>query len=426
MILKGVLKKTSLAIIDQGVSSLGSFLVAMLLARFMNLEEFGFFVLAYTTLMIIYGLYNSLIFNPLTVFSPALEEEEFSTYWSTTAIFHLILSGMLLLAMIVVVALLYLFDAPAKMLQAFTGLAIYYFFFLTQQYVRSLMIARQKYGEALLCDLLFSLFRIAGILMLHWMAWLNLLSAFLALTLAAFISILTIALRPTLKWKREAGQPRKVWSRHWNYGKWILLATIAFTVKVQLNPFIVAGILSIEATAALGACQQIANILTPLLMGVQNMVTPTAVKKLNRDGPESFLRWFIRFVVLSGSVVMAGFVFLSFMAGDIIDIVYAGKYNDFTLVASLLFLFCGFSYIDRQGQVGLQVLQQPRYISLLLTIAATVAVPTSVFCAYRWGVLGVAGGNLANIAMTSILCWPLFTLAFRKYNKLLEKKRSHI
>ncbi len=72
--------ETFLALADQGIVSVTSFVTSMILARSCSKEEFGVYALGLTIIGLVTECQNVLIWSPYTIYSPRLRDSEFASY----------------------------------------------------------------------------------------------------------------------------------------------------------------------------------------------------------------------------------------------------------------------------------------------------------------------------------------------------------
>ena len=83
--------KGGLSILDLVIYSGSMFLVSVLLARWMSVENYGIFALAMVMTTLFYQVQNSLILEPMSVIGPSKYPKSLSQYLSRQRIFHFVL-----------------------------------------------------------------------------------------------------------------------------------------------------------------------------------------------------------------------------------------------------------------------------------------------------------------------------------------------
>src|SRR3984885_8096272 len=89
--------KGGLAIIDYGLISGSNFLLGILLARWLTPKEYGAYALSFSFFILAGFLYQSLLLEPLSVFSGTLFRDNLRGYLKTTLWIHWALSAVMCL-----------------------------------------------------------------------------------------------------------------------------------------------------------------------------------------------------------------------------------------------------------------------------------------------------------------------------------------
>ena len=408
-----------IALIDQGVASIGSFIVVVLLGRIMDKQSFGYFSLCYTLLLFVSGFCVALIFEPFSIFAPKKSTEEFALYWSNSAMGLAVIVFILCLIFLVATPLMYWLDYPTKSLKTFCGFVFYTPFFLFQEFLRRSFISREVYQSALNNDLLFTVLRVGGVIFMLYMGWNSGFQAFIVLTAAAALCVLLGLSNNMLVWRFDRNMLRDFRHRHWVYGKWVLLTHILFSFKSHSYPFITAGLLNISEVATLAACQQLTGILNPAITGIQNFFTPLSVKRAHDEDVVSFRRWTNKLAFIVGFCVLLASLSLCLYSKYILHFVYNGKYDGAASLLSMFLLSIFFSALGRQWQLGIQSLEQPRLLTLSNAITGAMALPVIIASINKWGIFGTAISNFIILGLNVILNLMFFYLLVRALKKKL-------
>src|ERR1700685_1566655 len=75
--------KWALSLVDQALTSAGSFGVNVLLARWMSPNQYGAFAVAFAGYLFLTGFYNALLLEPMIVIGPARHAASLRPYFRT-------------------------------------------------------------------------------------------------------------------------------------------------------------------------------------------------------------------------------------------------------------------------------------------------------------------------------------------------------
>src|SRR3989304_6306184 len=73
-------KRVGYSVLDQGLFSGANFLLSILLARWLSPEEFGAYAVGFSAFLICFGIYNSLVLDPLMVLGSAESQTTSNEY----------------------------------------------------------------------------------------------------------------------------------------------------------------------------------------------------------------------------------------------------------------------------------------------------------------------------------------------------------
>lgn len=382
-----------LTTLDQGIVSISNFLTGVLVARAVSPEDFGTYSLMFTGLIVLYGLQNALIVGPARVLGVRASGVDASGYFASQLQLQFILGSILSTAVIVLLP-----AATSMTLSMSVTFSVCLFFFQLQELIRIINLTRFTLVTLLLTDTLTHGLRIA-----------LLVSISLYGTLSPSIAVLTIAIScaigaiPHLK-KKDRGLSKSVplretMSSNWEYGRWLLLETMAYTASTQVYLYFTAYWVDKQSAGALNAIQNLLNVVNILHIGIMSFAIPTARNKLIEYGHGVWKRWFLQVgIALTVSTTLIVLI-LSTLAKPLLSTLYSPFYGNYAYLVPVLGLsyclaavntvFGAAYYTARLPQVGLVA----RTATAVLTL--TLAYPAL----QEWGVKGAAIGLLATQAL---------------------------
>jgi len=120
---------------------------------------------------------------------------------------------------------------------------------------------------------------------------------------------------------------REVWMTNWRFGRWLLVETVAHLVSTRGYLYLVGALLGREQVAALGASQNLANVVNVVVMGLSAAAVPIARLKLEREGYAAWMRWLktvaVVMVIASGGAFAAVAAFAQPLVGWLYPTFYA-------------------------------------------------------------------------------------------------------
>ncbi len=398
----------ALAILDQGLFASSSFLVNVLLARWLMPNDYGAFAVAFSVFLLLGVFYNALFTEPMLVFGPGKYRERFPGYLGILlrAHFALMLPGAALLA--ATAFLLGWLYSPAVE-RAFLALAIAGPFILLLWLLRRAFYVRLNPGGAAVGGGVYLMILVGGALALHAAGRLTPATGFLAMAAASLIAclVLLVLLRPT--WAMDSSAIRAVAADHWRYGKWP--AAGAGPGWVMDNVYFLA-LPAWVGLAEAGGLKAVLNLAQPALhtiLALGALLLPILV----RDRDSGGVRAMKRTIKLSCALFLLGSTcYLALLWGfrlQIFHFLYAGKYAAY---AGLPVLLVGLLPLAQSLPVAvggaLRALEQPNLAFWSCAGSGAIALVVGVPVA---SILGVEGA-LVGLALSYVVMGVLMLLFF--------------
>jgi len=313
------------ALADQSMVSGVNFLTGIMLARYLGLEEFGRFTLAWMAVLFVNSIQHAAINSPMMSIGPKQAPKDEPAYYGSVVAQQAIFG----LAVFVVV-----WSGTAAVAAVFsdwniTGLALPLacaaLTFQVQDFLRRYFFTRGRGGVAFATDAL----RYGGqLVILFWLFRTSEMNSAAALwviaALAAFGALAVVPAVGSMAWNPET--IRATVDRHWHFGKWLVGSALMQWASGQLF-FIAAGaMLGAVAVGALKAAQTLMGVSHILLMGLENVVPVRAAKHL-QDGGRNALYDYLRRVTIMGESAVAAIAVIAAVAPDFwFSLVFGDQY----------------------------------------------------------------------------------------------------
>jgi O-antigen/teichoic acid export membrane protein len=410
---------------DQVLLSAATLAVGVLLARTLDPGSYGEFTLAYALVVLLGGLYNSFIIEPMSILGPARHGGVPRAYFATLVLIHLALSGCLL-----GVVGLGLVVAEAAGVVRMAGMSKMTFFLASAAVTPAMMffwlVRRRAYAmftvsRAMRATVAYSLCLIGGVSALGWSHILTLSGSLWVLVAASLCGVLvdtwgeSAVATDGLK-RRSAGSPfGAVWREHWTYGSWAVLASMVYWGSGYLYYYLTGTLVGLTGVASLrvaAVCLQPArtiqagliNGLLPRLAGARRAHDQNAAFRRQVHGAGLCL---VALTVTYGVVVtMAG--------GWMLRVLYGGRYDD---AAVYVWLFAICAIIDSLGEsavLGLKALEEPKLICVGYAIGTAVAVLVGIPAIRAFGTMGAAYAVVGSSAASAASVWLMYSARVRQ------------
>jgi O-antigen/teichoic acid export membrane protein len=200
----------------------------------------------------------------------------------------------------------------------------------------------------------------------------------------------------------------------WNFAKWIFASAIAWQSATYLYPWLLAACHGVAAAGVWAACSSIVASANPVLLGLNNYVSPKIAGAYAAGGNKALGRTVRRSSAMV-ALLLSPFVLALAIGGDRI---MAGVYGDkFTgtsgvvLALAVNMLVGSFSFSYAQGLFNLNRAKTDMSVNLV-SIGLLFGIGTMVVSSY--GPLGAAMALLASGSISAVIRAVLFWAALCK------------
>ena len=269
------LRRTSWTLLDQGVVSLGTFLLNIVLARHLSPAEYGTFALVLGTLLLVQVITSSLVFYPMSIRSAAMAAGDRPRLIGRS----LALLGLLGVPLILIVGAGLAIMGRTELL---FPLLAYFVAWQTQEALRRSLFAEFRHRDALVGDIVGYIGPVLVVLFLLQRGPLVLTDVFLGLSLAsmAALAVTYLQARPDF---RDLASLRVTIREFWSLGRWSLANNLTGASRIQIMLWGLTALFGAAATASFQAALNVINLANPVLLGLCNVIPQAAAQKF-RDG----------------------------------------------------------------------------------------------------------------------------------------------
>jgi O-antigen/teichoic acid export membrane protein len=380
--------KGGLTVADQGISSVANFLTTILLARWLTLDQYGGYGLAFAVFQFALQLQNGVLLEPLSVLGPARHREDLSAYLSRQIPLHFILmtvaGAMVALAAAAFWAWGWLPEFSGTLLAVGVLLPLLTFPWL----VRRILYVRSRPGRSAAASLLYGGILLATVLLLRAVGRLapgTAIGAMAAAGLSTGVFIMPLR-NDTRQIPRSA--LRSLLRESWQYGKWSTASGLLVAIAVQAQLVVTSGILGLGAAGVLRAAQ---NLIQPMAISITALAA-LALPSMSRDyGKGDFarleqkLRWMTFLLVITASLY---FLMLVVFKTDLIRALYGAKYAPYAGLLAVWGLVPIVMALNSGIGVGMKARQRPDLTLVLAIVWAVVSIGTGVWFTTIAGIWG--------------------------------------
>ena len=301
-------------LLDQGVISLGTFLVNVQLARQLGAAEYGTFALLFGGSFLIQLANASFIYFPLMLKLAGGKEERSSDLVFVSLILT-VLSTSAFTA--VVISCLIVFDHSEIAFAA----GVYLMLWQLQDLLRRALLAQSSHRTAAVADAITYIGAAAGIAILASSHSLSVSNAFLVMagSCALAIGVQTFQRPPTFPTDSNV---RNLLDGFWRDGKWAFVNGVTLLVTVQAFPWALALGDGPAAAAAFQAVLNIANLTNPIAFGLYNIILPAVAQAYSAGSMRSAWRAAQTYLTIGAALLSLLTVPLMLMPHTVLVLLY--------------------------------------------------------------------------------------------------------
>ncbi|MEM7368410.1 MAG: hypothetical protein AAF587_07380 [Bacteroidota bacterium] len=420
---------TALTLLDQMIVSGSNFLTGILLTRWLGLEAYGVFALAWLGLMLMSSVQQAFLLTPMMSLGPKKDGAERQAYYRGSLLLQL---GFLLLIGTVSCVIVWFAD------QWFPEWGIGFLFpvlplaivgFLMQEYYRRFFFILLQPVLALIVDGIAYLGLILGIVSLYLFDSLSVeYSYVLVLTTFGLSSLVGELLAKRLRRGMISSTSISMWVsaksvfvEHWHVASWLIGK--AFLQFFSSNYYILAAgvILGPSAIGALRIAQNLLGTTHVLFLAMENAVPVKASIALSRDGLRGMIQY-LKLISLKAGILVGGIlILLALFAEPLIELVYGTEFVEYSYLLIAYCVFYLFLFPGYPLRFALRTLESTQPIFWAYVASTIVSLLSANYLVENWGLMGVVYG----LIMTTILMQMCYGVGVKiQMNKYIDAQQT--
>lgn len=410
--------KEGISIADQALISGAGFILHILLARWLLLDEYGIFAIVFSIFLFLSGLHNALILEPMSVLASNHNREQLRDYITHSIWLHFFLSvGLSILLLFSGFGLMFLQNPLGEPLigLAFSGPLILLFWLL-----RRACYLDGSAHLAMHASLLYSLFLFVGLWAMQEVEAASPLTAILALGIssAAASIVLTWLLginKKTLLFGCSRAVLTSLFSKHWTYGKWVVGSSFVHWAGTAGYVPLIGSLVGFSDAGALRAIQNLILPLQQILAGLTNLWLPLNAKLLIEQGKDSLKANVYKMIIGTLTFSVLYLIIIVSFSKPIITFLYgSGRYDQFEWLNYYLAIFALIGVVSQGFSIALKALQRPDCVFYSQAGTAVITATVGSFLVWTLGLEGAAIGLNLSALIGTLILMNLLQWSFRK------------
>lgn len=395
---------TSVIYADQAVVSGLSFLSGIVLARYLGLEGFGIYSIAWLGVLIASSINQPFIISPMQTLSCRKSSDEQRAYLQILVFKQFFFAGIMsALAFVCVVVMSYILD-QWKVQSIILAFPLAVFSFLLQDFFRRYFFVIQKPYNALLIDVI----AYGGVLLsafaIHFVRSMD--AQFVLLLTALFFLYASLV---ALWWLEGLRFNKKLFkaafNEHWDFSKWLTATAVLQWFSGNLFIIAAGAILGPAAVGATRMAQNIVGISHVLFLAMENIIPLRAAMAMSKGGIKGMMSYLRRFTLQTGLPVMILMSLIAVFSRSIISLIYGSGFAGYE---NLLTGFCALYVIIFLGyplRYAIRTLEKTRLIFFSFIISSLISILTAYPIIKHFGLNGVLIGLFMTQTTTLLIYW---------------------
>jgi O-antigen/teichoic acid export membrane protein len=411
-VLRGSRGKTLLALVDQVIVGAANFVTLLLLGRLAGAENLGLFALVMTVFYLLMTVQESLVTLPYTIVAAKLKGER-----------HLQCSGAALtqsatwaafvgVAIAIVGVSMYWFGDDAQVAGIVGAFALVAPIWLIREFTRRFLFANMRLTRVVAMSIAGATTQVIALGLWAYSGRLSAVTALYAMGMGSSVAgfgWLWLS-RREFDFHRERSSYFVL--KNWVLGRWIVASQATNVVASNMMLWLIAFWLGPTATGVFAACDSILRMANPIIMSLNNILTPWAAIGFHRGGKAKLNQIVWKSTALLG-LFLLGFTFaVSVTGGWILGHSYGSSYAEAWATLVVLAVNQLVAKLSLATGRALLVLERAD-INLIADLAgfatALIAAPLLLpmygilggACALLAGSLAMSGVNIAAYVLTS-------------------------
>lgn len=399
-----------------------NFLTGILLARYLGIEEFGSYVLAWIFVEFAAMLQHSLIISPMMSISPKQERDRIPSYLGSLMIqsgIFLVIVFVTLLAGVFVLNWIQPEQDLRDMALVLGCAACAYQF---QDFLRRYFFARFRPVLALVSDVLRYGSQMAAIFVLVYIDSLNAVGALWVMAGSALLGGL-VSLPFVEKLTYSLRDLKATTSRHWRFSKWITLSELMRWTSGDLFFVISGSLLGPGSVGALRASRHLVGVCHIFTLGLDNVIPVKAAHHFHVGGYTALTAYLRKMSAAGGGLILSVAVVASAAPEFWLNLIYGPQYQGYGYLVQLWSLVYLLAFLGRPLIAGLRAMEQTRLIFHAYFVSSVISVALAFPLIQWFGIAGMMWG-IVGIQLLRLIVL-LIGFKMRDSNGELAEEASH-
>lgn len=402
MNLSKILNEKNLTIADQTIVSGGNFLLNILIAKILSLDNLGTFTLCWLALLLASSIHQAFILGA----GPNAITKRKATGTLENYIYHLTVLNLVTVTFCFIgtyiLALIYFNAEQPNPMWLATPLAFLVSTFVFYDFGRKMNQNLSRTKKTLLSDLLVLMAQLVSMAGLYYFGIISLINLLWCWALIYGLAGLTLNVSIISKTKFQAGIFLEIALEHWNFGKWLIATSLVQWFSGNIYLITAAALLGNKVVGVIRLLQNVVGILHILFISFEIYIPIKAAELYLRNGNKAMIDYVVSFAVQGLGLTIAIVLIICTFSPQILSLLY---HSNTSSDSSLLCFFAIF-YIVVFSAIPLRIIlrtvgdTKSLFIAYIINLALSVSLAKPLILQY--GTTGVILGYLISNIVTNL------------------------
>lgn len=375
--------------LDQGVISLSNFIIAIIVAKALGVNDFGIYAMCLLSIQFLASIHQSIIIKPLLSLYPekSLNDESFILKMNSIHFIFLGVASLLFFSTVFVMSFFFHEYNSVMLLFLLTALALSV---VTYDYLRRVLVVTGEYSKLLTMDL-FSY----GILVIMFFSYYSLdimtIENVLMNNTFVFVFIATFTFIST-KQKFQFNQELiALFIDLWNYSKYLVLTSLLQWFSGNLFILVAGILLGPISLGVVRIAQTIMGVFNALFLALENIV-PLRAAYIFRDNKKLLNRYFVTTTAIYIVPIILLIALIVLFNEELIGLIFGSSYTSYGFVIVAFALIYLLVYTNTMQQFYIRTIRANQILFKSYLASTIFGLLFSKMIVSSYGLYGVIAG----------------------------------
>lgn len=307
---------------DQALVSGTNFLMGILLARLLGLENYGLFAFGWMLVLFVSSVQLAFIVSPLFTLYPKHANQE--NYVSAVHTIQIIFSVLVFVVCTLVVHLVFIYQPTLQVDGITYSLPLAAALFVWQDFYRRVNFTHKKPVRSFVSDAIAYGLQPIAIIALHQFGGLTIHTTFLSMSVLFWCAILYNGFKITRTY--DINIIKNTMMENWSFSKYLVGTSLLQWVSGNFFIIVAGGILGPIAIGAVRIAQNIVGVLHVLFSAMENSMPIKGAEILARNGALATLTYFKKMLLKGGAFTLVVLGLIALASEPLIEFFYGAAY----------------------------------------------------------------------------------------------------